>query len=96
MFWELYGRTAADSALPISLTIAPIEEGFFRRAFRALRIVPKAAPLNIRWHENGAAGLMSARAVLLDLSLIPAGKYAVKLEVGNYPLAVASRIIEVE
>ena len=96
LFWELYGKTPADSALPISLTITPIEEGFFRRAFRALRIVPKVAPLNIRWHENGAAGLMSARAVLLDLSLVPAGKYAVKLEVGNYPLAVASRIIEVE
>jgi len=96
LFWELYGKTAADSALPISLTITPIDEGFFRRAFRALRIVPKVAPLNIRWHENGASGVLSARSVLLDLSLVPAGKYAVKLEVGNYPLAVASRIIEVE
>jgi hypothetical protein len=96
LFWELYGKTPADSALPISLTITPIDEGFFRRAFRALRIVPKVAPLNIRWRENGAAGVLSARAVLLDLSQVPAGKYAVKLEIGNYPLAVASRIIEVE
>jgi hypothetical protein len=96
LFWELYGKTPTDSALPISLTITPIDEGFFRRAFRALRIVPKVTPLNIRWQENGAAGVLSARAVLLDLSLVPAGKYAVKLEVGNYPLAVASRIIEVE
>ena len=96
LFWELYGKTPADSALPISLTITPIDEGFFRRAFRALRIVPNVAPLNIRWQENGAAGVLSARSVLLDLSLVPAGKYAVKLEVGNYPLAVASRIIEVD
>jgi hypothetical protein len=96
LFWELYGKTAADSALPISLTITPIDQGFFRRAFRALRIVPKVTPLNIRWQENGAAGVLSARSVLLDLSLVPAGKYSVKLEVGNYPLAVASRIIEVE
>ena len=96
LFWELYGKTPADSALPISLTITPIDEGFFRRAFRALRIVPKVTPLNIRWQENGAAGVLSARAVLLDLSLVPTGKYEVKLEVGNYPLAVASRIIEVE
>lgn len=96
LFWELYGKTPADSALPISLTITPIEEGFLRRAFRALRIVPKVTPLNIRWRENGASGVVSARSVLLDLSLVPAGKYAVKLEVGNYPLAVASRIIEVE
>jgi hypothetical protein len=96
LFWELYGKTAADSALPISLTITPIDQGFFRRAFRALRIVPKVTPLNIRWQENGAAGVLSARSVLLDLSLVPAGKYSVKLEVGNYPLAVASRTIEVE
>ena len=58
--------------------------------------MPKATPLNIRWQENGASGVLSARSVLLDLSLVPAGRYQVKLEVGNYPLAVASRIIEVE
>jgi hypothetical protein len=34
--------------------------------------------------------------VLLDLSLVPAGKYAVKLEVGNSPTAATSRIIEVK
>jgi hypothetical protein len=96
LFWELYGKAPADSALPISLTITPIGEGFFRRAFRVLRIAPRAMPLNIRWQENGASGMLSARSVLLDLSLVPAGKYAVKLEVGNYPLAVASRIIEVK
>ena len=95
LFWELYGKMPADSALPISLTIAPIDEGFLRRTFRALRIAPKATPLNIRWRENGASGVLSARSVLLDLSLVPAGKYAVKLEVGNYPTAVASRVIEV-
>jgi hypothetical protein len=67
-----------------------------RRAFRALRIAPKVTPLNIRWRENGASGVLSARSVLLDLSLVPAGKYAVKLEVGTDPAAVASRIIEVK
>jgi hypothetical protein len=95
LYWELYGTTPADSALPISLTITPIDEGLLRRAFRALRIAPKLSPLNIRWQENGASGVLSARSVLLDLSLVPAGKYAVKLAVGNDPLAVASRTIEV-
>jgi len=95
LFWELYGRAPADSALPISLTITPIDQGLLRRAFRALRIVPKLTPLNIRWQENGAAGVLSARSVLLDLSLVPAGRYAVKLAVGNDPMATASRIIEV-
>jgi hypothetical protein len=96
LFWELYGKTPADSALPISLTITPVDEGLLRRAFRALRIAPKVSPLNIRWHENGASGVLSARSVLLDLSLVPAGKYAVKLEVGNNPTAATSRVIEVK
>jgi hypothetical protein len=82
--------------LPISLTITPIDEGLLRRVFRALRIAPKPTPLNIQWQENGASGVLSARSVLLDLSLVPAGKYAVKLEVGNYPTAITSRTIEVK
>ena len=96
LFWELYGRTPAESALPISLTITPIDEGLLRRTFRALRVAPKATPLNIRWQENGASGVLSARSVLLDLSLVPAGKYEVKLEVGNDPTAITSRTIEVK
>jgi hypothetical protein len=96
LFWELYGRTPADSTLPISLTITPIDEGLLRRTFRALRVAPRATPLNIRWQENGASGVLSARSVLIDLSLVPAGKYEVKLEVGNDPVAVTSRNIEVK
>jgi hypothetical protein len=96
LFWELYGRTPADSALPISLTITPVGEGLLKRTFRALRIAPKVSPLNIRWQENGTSGVLSARSVLLDLSLVPAGRYAVKLEVGNSPTAATSRVIEVK
>ena len=96
LFWELYGKTPLDSALPISLTIQPIEEGLFRRTFRALHIAPKLSPLNIRWQENGAAGVLSARSIVLDLSMVPAGKYSVKLEVGDDPKATTSRIIEVK
>ncbi|HJP85657.1 MAG TPA: hypothetical protein VJ852_06685 [Gemmatimonadaceae bacterium] len=96
LFWELYGSTPADSALPVTLTITPVDESLLRRAFRVLRIVPKAMPLNIRWQENGAAGVMSPRSVVLDLSAIPAGKYAVKLEVGASGGTSTTRIIEVK
>ena len=95
LFWELYGKSPADSTLPISLTITPVDESLLRRTFRALRVAPKLTPLNIRWQENGSSGLLSARTVVLDLSLVPAGKYAVKLEVGNYPMAMTQRVIEV-
>ena len=68
---------------------------FFREK-AALHIAPKLSPLNIRWQENGAAGVLSARSIVLDLSMVPAGKYSVKLEVGDDPKATTSRIIEVK
>ncbi len=95
LFWELYGKAPIDSAVPVSLTLSPIEAGFFRKALRVLRIAPKATPLNIRWQENGASGVLSARSVLLDLSLVPPGKYELTLEVGADRPARASRIIRV-
>lgn len=95
LFWELYGNAPTDSALPISLTISPLETGLLRSALGALRIAPKATPLNIRWQENGAAGVLSARSLLLDLSLVPPGKYEVKLEVGAVQVARASKVIQV-
>lgn len=93
LFWEIYGTTAADSTLPVSLTITPLSDGLLRRAFMALHIAPKVAPLNIRWRENGASGLLSAKSVLLDLSQVPAGRYEVKLQVGAD--AASSRVITV-
>ena len=95
LFWELYGKAPLDSAVPISLTISPLDGGMLRTALRALRIAPRATPLNIRWQENGASGLLSARSLLLDLSLVPPGRYEVKLEVGAVNPATASRIIRI-
>lgn len=95
LFWEIYGKAPVDGSVPVSLTITPIQAGFFRRALRALKIAPRPTPLNIRWQENGASGVLSARSVLLDLSLVPPGKYEVKLEVGAAQPAQASRIIRV-
>lgn len=94
LFWELYGKAPADSALPISLTISPLGSGFFRSALRALRLAPTPTPLSVRWQENGASGVLSARAVLLDLSLVPPGRYEVKLEVGAPPTS-AAKVIQI-
>ena len=95
LFWELYGRAAADSTLPISLTISPIETGLLRSALGALRIAPRPTPLNIRWQENGASGVLSARSLLLDLSLLPPGKYEVALEVGAAQKTSARKVIRI-
>ena len=95
LFWEIYGKAPVDSAVPISLTITPLDAGFLRTALRALRIAAKPTPLNIRWQENGAGGVFSARSVQLDLSLVPPGRYEVELEVGAVRAAKSSRIITI-
>lgn len=95
LFWELYGKAPADTTLPVSLTISPLSSGFLRSALRALRLAPKPSPLSVRWQENGAAGVLSARSVLLDLSLVPPGRYEVKLEVGASNPASASKVIRI-
>jgi hypothetical protein len=95
LFWELYGKAAADSTLPISLTISPLETGLLRSALGALRVAAKPTPLNIRWQENGTAGVLSPRSLLLDLSLLPAGKYDVKLSVGTTQGATTHRVIRI-
>jgi len=96
LFWELYGLAPADSTLPVSLTITRADESFLKRTFQALRIAPKSMPLNIRWQENGASGVLSPRSIVLDLSMVPAGKYVVKLQAGDDPKASSSRLIEVQ
>jgi len=95
LFWELYGKAPADTALPVSLTISPLGAGFLRSAMRALRLAPKATPLSVRWQENGASGVLSARSVLLDMSLVPPGRYEVKLEVGASNPASTSTVIRI-
>jgi len=94
VYWEMYGTVAGDSTLPISLTLTPISAGLLRRAIRALGIGQRPAPINVRWSEPSPAGMFSARAVLLDLSLIPAGKYELKLQAGPSSTLPSARTIE--
>ena len=97
LFWELYGKSAADSTLAIALTISPRGSGFLRSALRALGLSPKVTPLSVRWQENGASGVLSARSVLVDLSLVPPGSYEIRLEVGATAAtgASASKVIQI-
>ena len=95
LFWELYGEAPADSALPVSLTISPLETGLLRSALGVLRVAPRPTPLNVRWQDNGASGVLSARSLLLDLSLLPSGKYEVRLDVGTTRIATTRRVIRI-
>lgn len=96
VYWEMYGASAGDSALAVSLTFTPISEGILRRAVRALGIGQSPAPVNIKWSEPGVASTIAARAVQLDLSRIAAGKYQLTLEIGSGSARQSSRIVDVK
>lgn len=97
LFWEMYGLSPAGEVIGISLTIARDQEGLFRRAAEALRLARPMTPLSYTWGErpDPQSGI-AARAVTVDLSRFPAGRYRVVLTIarkGRSP-AVVSREIE--
>ena len=96
-YWEIYGLAEADSALPVSLQLTPIGRSALRRIGESIGLATRATPLNIRWSESPRLGGISSRSVVLDLSLVPRGRYELRVEVkpAMKPTASSSRIIEI-
>jgi hypothetical protein len=79
LYWETYGLARPDSALPVSLTLSRIPTGL-RKLVESIGLGKRSTPMSIAWHETPALGSVSTRSVVLDLSLIPRGRYRLKLE----------------
>ncbi len=80
LYWEIYGLARADSALPVSLTLTQVSQGSLRRIAESIGLGRRASPIRIAWREMPSLGGIATRSVTLDLSLIPRGKYILKLE----------------
>ena len=96
-YWEIYGLAEADSALPVSLRLTPVGRSALRRIGESIGLATRATPLNIRWSESPGRGGISSRSVVLDLSLVPRGRYELRVEVqpaGKQP-ASSSRMVEI-
>lgn len=96
LYWETYGVARQDSALPVSLTLSRISSGL-RKLVQSIGLGKQSAPMSIAWRETPAMGGLATRAVVLDLSLIPRGRYRLKLELtpkSGSPVT-SSRIIEI-
>jgi hypothetical protein len=96
-YWEIYGLAAGDSALPVSLQLIPVGRNTLRRIGESIGLATRATPINIRWSESPATGAISSRSVVLDLSLIPRGRYELRVEVkpSKKPAASSSRTVEI-
>ena len=98
LYWEAYGLSKPDSALPVSLTLTRIAGGTLRRLAEAIGLGQRSTPLSIAWHETPSLGGIATRSVVLDLSLIPQGRYKLKLELtpSGGPPVTALRVIEIQ
>ena len=96
-YWEIYGLAEADSALPVSLELTPVGRSALRRMGESIGLTTRASSLNIRWREAPGLGGISSRSVVLDLSLVPRGRYELRVAVdpAGRVAAASSRIIEV-
>ncbi len=97
LYWEIYGLAKADSAMPVSLTLSRVTEGSLRRMAESIGVGRRTSPISIAWRETPAAGGIATRSVVLDLSLIPRGKYVLKLEATprGQGGATSSRVLEI-
>ena len=94
VYWESYGVSAADSTRAVSLTLTPIAPSVVTRLLRALGVGKKLTPVDIRWHDAGAGADVQPRSVALDLSQVTAGRYELRLTIGDGPAASsASRVV---
>jgi len=95
-YWEIYGLAAADSALPVSLTLTPAGQSALRRIGESIGLARRLSPLNIAWRDSPTMGGISSRSVVLDLSLVPRGKYVLRVEAlpeGKPPAASSRQIL---
>ena len=97
IYWEVYGLAKADSALPMSLTLTRVAQGPLERLGEAIGVTPKTNPLSISWRESPSLGSITTRSVVLDLSLIPKGRYSLRVEATprNQAAASSMRVIEI-
>ncbi len=97
LYWETYGLARPDSALPVTLTLSRVTGGTLTKLIEAIGLGKKSTPLSIAWRETPALGGIATRSVVLDLSLIPRGRYRLKLELTPNTSAPASatRVIDI-
>ena len=99
VFWEMYGVDSSGEALAYTLTVTRDGRSWYRRAAEKLKVVDRQAPVRMEWDEPSVGpGVTRSRAIALDLSTLPEGRYRIELalEAGGQPAASATRVIDVK
>jgi hypothetical protein len=97
VYWETYGVADDSGSMSTEITVERIDHGLFRSLRQRVGLADSDSPLHIRWSDAHAAlGGIAARAISLDLSSFPGGRYRVSLNLtaAGRPALVSAREIE--
>jgi len=75
----------ADTAMTVAITITRTDGGAWRWLAQRLRLTGRASPLTMGWHDLPGTPDGMAKAVVLDLSQLPAGRYHLEISAGTDP-----------
>lgn len=98
LFWEIYDLNTTAESLPVALTLTRQRGGALERMRENLGLSPRSTPISIRWSEPKSNVAMAPRSILLDLSLVPKGKYDLRIALGDevHPITSTQRTIEIK
>jgi hypothetical protein len=98
VYWEMYGVDPTGETLAYRLTVTRERAPWYRRAAEKLGVVERRAPVRMEWDEPSARpGAARERALAVDFSTLPEGRYRIELtlEVDSLTVASASRVVDV-
>jgi hypothetical protein len=98
VYWEMYGVEPEGEALAFTLTVTRDGTSWYRRAAEKLGVVDRRAPVFMQWEEPAVRQNTSlSRALAVDFSMLPEGRYRVdlRLKAGDQTEASATRFVEV-
>jgi hypothetical protein len=97
LFWEMYGLEA-DERVTATVGFVPVETGWLRRLAERARLASPRTPVHLEWSDAPEVrGSVGGRALVLDLTDIPTGRYTVELSVAvdGQPARRAANVVEI-
>lgn len=99
LFWEAYGL-APGQDVSAAVTVTPERTSWLRRAAAAIGLAPHTGSVRVEWREAARPQQgRTARALVLDLKGLRAGRYRVDVTVsppGGAPATATRRLVLVE
>jgi hypothetical protein len=91
LYWEVYGAAATGEPLTTSVSVTPAHRGWLGRVAGVLGLTRRPRPVEVDWRETVVSrDGVAARALVVDLSTLPAGAYHIEVRLRGAGGASAS------